>query len=305
MKDESQGARPRKGIILAGGAGTRLHPTTFGVCKQLLPVYDKPMVYYPLCTLMQAGIRDILLISTPQDIGRFEQVLGDGRRWGLAIQYAVQPQPKGLAEAFILGEGFIAGGPSVLILGDNIFYGAGLSSRLRQAAAQLQGATVFAYPVRNPQDFGVVAFDGTERPVAIEEKPQRPRSRYAVTGIYFYDAEVVQIAKSIQPSARGELEITDVNRAYLERGRLEVERLGRGVAWLDTGTPDAMLEAAHYIQTLEKRQGMKVGAPEEAAWRAGWIEDADLERLAAPLRKSGYGEYLLTLLAQPETDPQA
>ena len=303
MAERLQGETQRRGIILAGGAGTRLHPTTLGVCKQLLPVYDKPMVYHPLCTLMQAGIRDILFISTPQDIGRFEQVLGDGGRWGLSLQYAVQPQPNGLAEAFIVGEGFIADGPCALILGDNIFHGDGLSRRLQHTAARLQGATIFAYPVRNPQDFGVVAFDGAERPVSIEEKPQRPRSRYAVTGLYFYDAEVVQIAKSIRPSARGELEITDVNRAYLERGCLEVERLGRGVAWLDTGTADAMLEAAHYIQTLEKRQGMKVGAPEEAAWRAGWIHDADLEKLAAPLRKSGYGEYLLTLLAQPGSAP--
>ena len=294
----------RRGIILAGGAGTRLHPTTLGVCKQLLPVYDKPLVYYPLCTLMQAGIRDVLLISTPQDTSRFEQVLGDGSRWGLSVQYAVQPQPKGLAEAFILGERFINGGPSALILGDNIFYGDGLSGRLKKAAAQPEGATIFAYPVRNPQDFGVIAFDGAERPIAIDEKPAQPRSRYAVTGVYFYDAEVVEVAKSIRPSARGELEITDVNRSYLARERLAVERLGRGVAWLDTGTPDAMLEAAHYIQTLEKRQGMKVGAPEEAAWRAGWIGDGDLERLAAPLRKSGYGEYLLTLLAQPAPPPR-
>lgn len=294
----------RRGIILAGGAGTRLHPTTLGVCKQLLPVYDKPLVYYPLCTLMQAGIRDVLLISTPQDTSRFEQVLGDGGRWGLSVQYAVQPQPRGLAEAFILGERFIDGGPSALILGDNIFYGDGLSGRLQKAAAQPEGATIFAYPVRNPQDFGVIAFDEAERPIAIDEKPAQPRSRYAVTGVYFYDAEVVEVAKSIRPSARGELEITDINRSYLARERLAVERLGRGVAWLDTGTPDAMLEAAHYIQTLEKRQGMKVGAPEEAAWRAGWIGDADLERLAAPLRKSGYGEYLLSLLAQPGAAPR-
>ena len=289
----------RKGIILAGGAGTRLHPTTLGVCKQLLPVYDKPMVYYPLCTLMEAGIRDILLISTPLDIGRFEQVLGDGRRWGISLQYAVQPQPKGLAEAFIVGEAFLDGAPSALILGDNIFHGGGLSRLLRQASAQPRGATVFAYPVRNPQDFGVVEFDAEGRPLAIVEKPERPSSRYAVTGVYFYDAEVVEVAKSIRPSQRGELEITDVNRIYLQRGALQVRRLGRGVAWLDTGTPDAMLEAAHYIQTLERRQGMKLGTPEEVAWRAGWISDAQLAESAKPLRKSAYGAYLLELLRPP------
>ena len=289
----------RKGIILAGGAGTRLHPTTLGVCKQLLPVYDKPMVYYPLCTLMEAGIRDILLISTPLDIGRFEQVLGDGRRWGISLQYAVQPQPKGLAEAFIVGEAFLDGAPSALILGDNIFHGGGLSRLLQQASAQPRGATVFAYPVRNPQDFGVVEFDAEGRPLAIVEKPERPSSRYAVTGVYFYDAEVVEVAKSIRPSQRGELEITDVNRIYLQRGALQVRRLGRGVAWLDTGTPDAMLEAAHYIQTLERRQGMKLGTPEEVAWRAGWISDAQLAESAKPLRKSAYGAYLLELLKPP------
>lgn len=287
----------RKGIILAGGAGTRLHPTTLGVCKQLLPVYDKPMVYYPLCTLMEAGIREILLISTPQDIGRFQQVLGDGRQWGLSLQYAVQPAPRGLAEAFIIGEAFLAGGPSALILGDNIFHGGGLSALLKAASEQRDGATVFAYQVRNPQDFGVVEFDAAGRPLSIVEKPAQPGSRHAVTGVYFYDEAVVDIAKSIRPSKRDELEITDVNRVYLERGQLQVQRLGRGVAWLDTGTPDAMLEAAHYIQTLERRQGMRVGAPEEVAWRAGWIGDRELERLAEPLRKSGYGEYLLKLLS--------
>lgn len=286
----------RKGIILAGGAGTRLHPTTLGVCKQLLPVYDKPMVYYPLCTLMQAGIRDILLISTPQDIGRFEQVLGDGSQWGLSIGYQVQQAPNGLAEAFLLGEAFIGGAPSALILGDNIFHGGGLPELLQGASNRASGATVFAYAVRNPEAFGVIEFDAEGLAVSIEEKPANPRSRHAVTGLYFYDEAVVEIAKSIQPSARGELEITDVNLAYLGRGELEVQRLARGTAWLDTGTPDAMLEAAHYIQTLEKRQGMKVGAPEEAAWRAGWIGDEQLERLAQPLRKSGYGEYLLQLL---------
>ena len=287
----------RKGIILAGGAGTRLHPTTLGVCKQLLPVYDKPMVYYPLCTLMEAGIREILLISTPQDIGRFQQVLGDGRQWGLSLQYAVQPAPRGLAEAFIIGEAFLAGGPSALILGDNIFHGGGLSALLKAASEQRDGATVFAYQVRNPQDFGVVEFDAAGRPLSIVEKPAQPGSRHAVTGVYFYDEAVVDIAKSIRPSKRDELEITDVNRVYLERGQLQVQRLGRGVAWLDTGTPDAMLEAAHYIQTLERRQGMRVGAPEEVAWRAGWIGDQELETLAEPLCKSGYGEYLLKLLS--------
>ena len=287
----------RKGIILAGGAGTRLHPTTLGVCKQLLPVYDKPMVYYPLCTLMEAGIREILLTSTPQDIGRFQQVLGDGRQWGLSLQYAVQPAPRGLAEAFIIGEAFLAGGPSALILGDNIFHGGGLSALLKAASEQRDGATVFAYQVRNPQDFGVVEFDAAGRPLSIVEKPAQPGSRHAVTGVYFYDEAVVDIAKSIRPSKRDELEITDVNRVYLERGQLQVQRLGRGVAWLDTGTPDAMLEAAHYIQTLERRQGMRVGAPEEVAWRAGWIGDQELETLAEPLCKSGYGEYLLKLLS--------
>ena len=289
----------RKGLILAGGAGTRLHPTTLGVCKQLLPVYDKPMIYYPLCTLMQAGIRDMLLISTPQDIGRFEQVLGDGGQWGLSISYQVQRAPNGLAEAFLLGESFIGGAPSALVLGDNIFHGGGLPELLKSASSRTSGATVFAYAVSNPQDFGVIEFDGAGRAVSIEEKPATPRSRHAVTGLYFYDEAVVEVAKSIQPSVRGELEITDVNLAYLGRGELEVKRLARGTAWLDTGTPDAMLEAAHYIQTLEKRQGMKVGAPEEAAWRAGWIGDEELERLAQPLRKSGYGEYLLQLLQRP------
>ena len=288
----------RKGIILAGGAGTRLHPTTLGVCKQLLPVYDKPMVYYPLCTLIQAGIRDILLISTPQDIGRFEQVLGDGSQWGLSIGYQAQQAPNGLAEAFLLGEAFISGAPSALVLGDNIFHGGGLPELLQSASSRTSGATVFAYRVSNPDAFGVVEFDGEGHAVSIEEKPVNPRSHHAVTGLYFYDQAVVEIAKSIQPSPRGELEITDVNLAYLDRDALEVTRLARGTAWLDTGTPDAMLEAAHYIQTLEKRQGMKVGAPEEAAWRAGWIGNEDLERLAQPLRKSGYGEYLLQLLQQ-------
>ncbi len=290
----------RKGIILAGGFGSRLHPTTLGVCKQLLPVYDKPMVYYPLCTLMQAGIRDILLISAPQELARFKRLLGDGHRWGLSIDYKLQQHPNGLAEAFLLGEAFIGGAPSALILGDNVFHGSDLPNLLLEASSQSQGATVFAYAVSNPQDFGVVEFGQDEAPVSIREKPARPRSRYAVTGLYFYDADVVDIAKTIRPSKRGELEITDVNRAYLERGQLRVQKLARGNAWLDTGTPDTMLEAAHYIQTLEKRQGLKLGAPEELAWQAGWIDDEDLRRLAEPLRKSGYGEYLLELLSQPD-----
>ena len=289
----------RKGIVLAGGAGSRLYPTTLGVCKQLLPVYDKPMIYYPLCTLMLAGIRDILVISTPQDVPRFQQVLAGGGQWGLSIDYAVQQHPGGLAEAFLLGERFLAGESCVLILGDNIFFGSGLSGLLQEVSLEHAGATLFAYPVGNPEAFGVVEFDAGGKAVSIEEKPRHPKSRYAVTGLYFYDEQVVDIAKTLEPSARGELEITDVNRIYLQRGALDVHRLARGTAWLDTGTPDALLEAAHFIQTLEKRQGMKVGCPEEVAWRMGWIDDAALERLAGPLLKSGYGEYLLQLLAQP------
>lgn len=289
----------RKGIVLAGGSGSRLYPTTLGVCKQLLPVYDKPMVYYPLCTLMLAGIREILVISTPQDVPRFEQVLGRGGQWGISIEYAVQDQPRGLAEAFILGEEFLAGDPSTLILGDNIFFGSGLSGLLQDVSRQAAGATVFAYPVGNPEAFGVVEFDPQRKALSIEEKPARPRSRYAVTGLYFYDAQVVDLARTLKPSRRGELEITDINRIYLERGELDVRRLARGTAWLDTGTPDALLEAAHFIQTLEKRQGMKVGCPEEVAWRMGWIDDDGLRRLAGPLVKSGYGEYLLDLLEHP------
>ena len=289
----------RKGIVLAGGSGSRLYPTTLGVCKQLLPVYDKPMVYYPLCTLMLAGIRKILVISTPQDVPRFEQVLGGGGQWGISIDYAVQDHPRGLAEAFILGEEFLAGDPSTLILGDNIFFGSGLSGLLQDVSRQAAGATVFAYPVGNPEAFGVVEFDARQKALSIEEKPARPRSRFAVTGLYFYDAQVVDLARTLQPSRRGELEITDINRIYLERGELDVRRLARGTAWLDTGTPDALLEAAHFIQTLEKRQGMKVGCPEEVAWRMGWIDDDGLRRLAGPLVKSGYGEYLLDLMEHP------
>ena len=289
----------RRGIVLAGGSGSRLYPTTLGVCKQLLPVYDKPMIYYPLCTLMRAGIREILVISTPQDVPRFEQVLGGGGQWGVSIEYVVQEHPGGLAEAFLLGEEFLAGESCTLILGDNIFFGSGLSALLQEVSLQRSGATVFAYPVSNPQDFGIVEFGADHEAVSIEEKPSHPSSRYAVTGLYFYDERVVDMARTLKPSARGELEITDINRIYLERGELDVRRLARGTAWLDTGTPDALLEATHFIQTLEKRQGMKVGCPEEVAWRMGWIGDADLERLAKPLLKSGYGEYLLELLAHP------
>ena len=288
----------RKGIILAGGSGTRLYPVTKVVSKQLLPVHDKPMVYYPLSVLMLAGIRDILLISTPSDTPRFTELLGDGSAWGLNISYCVQPSPDGLAQAFILGREFVGRDPSALILGDNIFYGHDLAALVRRADARTDGATVFAYHVNDPERYGVVEFDADRRAVSLEEKPARPRSRYAVTGLYFYDDRVCDIAASVKPSARGELEITDVNRRYLELGALDVEVMGRGYAWLDTGTHQSLLQAASFIETIEERQGLKVACPEEIAYRAGWIDAAQLERLAQPLAKNGYGQYLLRVLAE-------
>ena len=285
-----------KGIILAGGSGTRLHPLTVSVSKQLMPVYDKPMIYYPIATLMLAEIRDILVITTPRDQDAYRALLGDGRQWGVAFHYAAQPSPDGLAQAFLIGEDFIGDDPVCLILGDNIYYGQGLSAVLRRATARERGATVFGYYVRDPERYGVVSFDAQGRAVDIQEKPQQPKSNYAVTGLYFYDNEVVEIARSIRPSARGELEITDLNKVYLERGELNVELLGRGYAWLDTGTHESLLAAANFMQVVEQRQGLKIACLEEVAWRMGFIDDGQLAQLAAPLARNGYGQYLLDLL---------
>ncbi len=286
----------RKGIILAGGSGTRLHPATLAISKQLLPVYDKPMVYYPLSTLMLGGMRDVLVISTPQDTPRFQALLGDGSAWGMNLSYCVQPSPDGLAQAFILGRQFVGGAPSALVLGDNIYYGHDLAALLQRANARTLGASVFAYHVHDPERYGVVEFDDQQRALSIEEKPKQPRSNYAVTGLYFYDQQVCDIAASIKPSARGELEITEVNAQYLRQGELDVEIMGRGYAWLDTGTHDSLMEAGQFIATLEKRQGLKVACPEEIAYRRGWIDAAQLERLAQPLLKNGYGQYLKQVL---------
>ena len=288
----------RKGIILAGGSGTRLHPATLAISKQLLPVYDKPMVYYPLSTLMLAGMREVLIISTPQDTPRFQALLGDGSRWGMQLSYCVQPSPDGLAQAFILGKGFVGGAPSALVLGDNIYYGHDFNALLSRAHARTRGATVFAYHVHDPERYGVVEFDASKRAISIEEKPKAPKSQYAVTGLYFYDEQVCDIAASIKPSARGELEITTVNERYLQQGQLDVEIMGRGYAWLDTGTHDSLMEAGQFIATLEKRQGLKVACPEEIAYRSGWITAAQMEALATPLLKNSYGQYLMQVLRE-------
>ena len=290
----------RKGIILAGGSGSRLYPITKGVSKQLLPIYDKPMVYYPLSVLMLAGIQDILLISTPEDIGSFERLLGDGREFGVCLSYAVQPSPDGLAQAFLIGEEFIGKSNVCLVLGDNIFYGQGFTPLLRTAAARSSGATVFGYQVKDPERFGVVEFDASKRAISIEEKPSKPKSHYAVTGLYFYDNDVVEIAKHVKPSSRGEVEITSVNQAYLDRGDLSVELLGRGFAWLDTGTHESLLEAGHFVETIEKRQGYKIACLEEIAFHNGWLGKDDLQRISQSLSKSGYGEYLLSLIGKPQ-----
>ncbi|WP_251930294.1 glucose-1-phosphate thymidylyltransferase RfbA [Salinibacter ruber] len=294
--------RTRKGILLAGGAGTRLYPATRAVSKQLVPVYDKPMVYYPLSTLMRAGIRDILLISTPKDLPRFEDLLGDGRQWGLSLRYAEQPEPKGIAQAFTIGADFIDGDDVCLILGDNIFHGEGLGEKLRRASGQSSGGTVFAYYVNDPERYGVVDFDAAGRALAIEEKPGAPPSNYAVTGLYFYDADVVDVAEGLEPSGRGELEITDVNRHYLQQGELQVETLGRGMAWLDTGTHDSLLQAANFVQTIEARQGLKISCPEEVAWQQGWIEANDVVRIGRSMENGSYGQYLLDLVERAESD---
>jgi len=291
----------RKGIILAGGSGSRLHPATLAISKQLLPVYDKPMIYYPLSTLMLAGIRDVLIICTPQDAPRFEQLLGDGSQWGMSLQYAVQPNPDGLAEAFLIGETFIGDAPSALVLGDNIFHGHDLAPLLAQADAQSGGATVFAYHVQDPERYGVVAFDASGKVSSIEEKPLKPQSNYAVTGLYFYDSQVIDIAKAVEPSARGELEITAINQTYLELGQLSVQIMKRGYAWLDTGTHDSLLDASQFIATLERRQGLKIACPEEIAWRGGYITSEQLEKLAQQLPKSGYGKYLQRLLGEEKS----